>query len=119
MASEQLPALLPIPSRNSGVSIAGSQKVVYYEISDVTTQSLAGRNVEEKHSRDTTLSSGRDFLMSGVERQITNSWATPRTSISKSRPCTGGRAKCHVKPPGLAPRRMISSARSGWISKIV
>ena len=22
------------------------------------------------------------------------------TSISKSRPCTGGRAKCQVKPPG-------------------
>ena len=42
------PALLPIPSRSSGVSIAGSQKVVYDEISDVTTQSLAGRKVEEK-----------------------------------------------------------------------
>jgi hypothetical protein len=35
-------------SRSSGVSIAGSQKVVYDEISDVTTQSLAGRKVEEK-----------------------------------------------------------------------
>src|SRR5580700_10251528 len=42
------PALLPIPSRSSGVSIAGSQKVVYDEISNVTTQSLAGRKVEEK-----------------------------------------------------------------------
>jgi len=42
------PALVPIPSRSSGVSIAGSQKVVYDEISDVTTQSLAGRKVEEK-----------------------------------------------------------------------
>jgi hypothetical protein len=42
------PALLPIPSRSSGVSIAGSQKVVYDEISDVATQSLAGRKVEEK-----------------------------------------------------------------------
>ena len=38
----------PISSRSSGVSIAGSQKVVYDEISDVTTQSLAGRKVEEK-----------------------------------------------------------------------
>ncbi len=42
------PALLPIPSRSSGVSIAESQKVIYDEISDVTTQSLAGRKVEEK-----------------------------------------------------------------------
>jgi hypothetical protein len=42
------PDLLPIPSRSSSVSIAGSQKVVYDEISDVTTQSLAGRKVEEK-----------------------------------------------------------------------
>ena len=42
------PALLPIPSRSSGVSIARSQKVVYDEISDVTTQSLADRKVEEK-----------------------------------------------------------------------
>lgn len=42
------PALLPILSRSSGVSIAGSQKVVYDEISDVTTQSLAGCKVEEK-----------------------------------------------------------------------
>jgi hypothetical protein len=42
------PPLLPIPSRSSGVSIAGSQKVVYDEISDVTTQALAGRKVEEK-----------------------------------------------------------------------
>ena len=42
------PALLPTPSRSSGVSIAGSQKVVYDEISDVATQSLAGRKVEEK-----------------------------------------------------------------------
>ena len=30
------------------------------------------------------------FLISGRARQITNSWATPRTSISKSRPCTAG-----------------------------
>ena len=44
---------------------------------------------------------------------------TPRTPISKSRPCTGGRAKCQVKPPGAAPRRTISSAKSGWMSKIV
>ena len=42
------PALLPMPLRSSGVSIAGSQKVVYDEIGDVTTQSLAGRKVEEK-----------------------------------------------------------------------
>src|ERR1700719_379883 len=42
------PALRPIPSRSSGVSIARSQKVVYDEISDVTTQSLSGRKVEEK-----------------------------------------------------------------------
>ena len=52
-------------------------------------------------------------------RQITNSQATPRTSTSKSRPCTGGRAKCQTKPPDMAPRRTNSSARSGWISKIV
>ena len=42
------PALLPIPSRSSGVSIAGSQKVVYDEISDITAQSLPGGKVEEK-----------------------------------------------------------------------
>ena len=42
------PALRPIPLRSSGVSIARSQKVVYDEISDVTTQSLAGRKIEEK-----------------------------------------------------------------------
>src|ERR1700719_4449416 len=42
------PVLRPIPSRSSGVSIARSQKVVYDEISDVTTQSLSGRKVEEK-----------------------------------------------------------------------
>src|SRR5690349_7455890 len=42
------PALLPIPARSSGVSIAGSQKVVYDKISDVATQSLAGCKVEEK-----------------------------------------------------------------------
>jgi hypothetical protein len=42
------PALLPIASRSSGVSIAGSQKVVYDEISDITAQSLPGRKVEEK-----------------------------------------------------------------------
>jgi hypothetical protein len=41
-------ALLPIPSRSSGVSIAGSQKVVYNEISDITAQSLPGGKVEEK-----------------------------------------------------------------------
>src|SRR5271166_163465 len=40
------------------------------------------------------------FCVGALARQITNSWATPRTSISKSRPCTGGRAKCQVKPPG-------------------
>jgi hypothetical protein len=55
----------------------------------------------------------------GRMRQITNSWATPRTSTSKSRPCTGGRAKCQAKPPDMAPRRTNSSARSGWMSKIV
>src|SRR6202040_4271118 len=43
----------------------------------------------------------RELLISGV-RQIINSRATPRTSISKSSPCTGGRAKCHVKPPEMA-----------------
>ena len=55
----------------------------------------------------------------GRMRQITNSWAMPRTSTSKSRPCTGGRAKCQAKPPDMAPRRTNSSARSGWMSKIV
>ena len=43
-------------------------------------------------------------LRAGSSRQMTNSWATPRTSISKSRPCTGGRPKCQVKPPEMAPR---------------
>ena len=51
----------------------------------------------------------RKLLMSGV-RQIINSRATPRASISKSSPCTGGRAKCHVKPPEMAPRRTNSLA---------
>src|SRR5580704_14303409 len=37
----------------------------------------------------------RELLISGA-RQIINSRATPRTSISKSNLCTGGRAKCHV-----------------------
>src|ERR1700741_3138223 len=59
------------------------------------------------------------LCVGALARQITNSWATPHTSISKSRPCTGGRAKCQVKPPGLALRRRISSGRSGWMSKIV
>ena len=44
--------------------------------------------------------------MSGV-RQIINSRATPRTSISKSSPCTGGRAKCHVKPPDMAADELV------------
>ena len=60
----------------------------------------------------------RELLSSGV-RQIINSRATPRTSISKSSPCTGGRAKCHVKPPEMAPRRTNSSAMRRWMSKIV
>jgi len=60
----------------------------------------------------------RELLISGV-RQIINSRATPRTSISKSSPCTGGRAKCHVKPPEMAPRRTNSSAMRRWMSKIV
>jgi hypothetical protein len=55
----------------------------------------------------------------GRTRQITNSWETPRISTSKSRPCTGGRAKCQVKPPDMAARRTNSSARSGWMSKMV
>ncbi len=55
----------------------------------------------------------------GRTRQITNSWETLRTSTSKSRPCTGGRAKCQVKPPDMAARRTNSSARSGWMSKMV
>jgi hypothetical protein len=71
------------------------------------------------HSRNTTLSSGRDFLMSDVARQITNSWATPRASISKSRPCTGGRAKCQVKPPGWLRGGRSRRAKSGWMLKIV
>jgi hypothetical protein len=57
--------------------------------------------------------------LDGLAHQITDSWATARTSISKSRPCTGGRAKCQVKPPALAPRMTISLGRNGWMSKIV
>src|SRR6267378_3422702 len=52
---------------------------------------------------------------SKVARQIVNSWTMPRKSISRSRPCTAGRAKCQVKPPGVAARRTISSAKSGWM----
>src|SRR5215471_21118436 len=61
----------------------------------------------------------RGNFSDGRMRQITNSWATPRTSTSKSRPCTGGRAKCQAKPADMAPRRTNSSARNGWMSKIV
>jgi hypothetical protein len=27
-----------------------------------------------------------------------------------------GRGKCQVKPPGMAPRRTVSSGKSGWMS---
>src|SRR5439155_20536125 len=36
------------------------------------------------------------------------STATPRQSISYSRPCTGGRQKCQVSPARAASRRTIS-----------
>ena len=49
-----------------------------------------------------------DQLAISGSQSPTFSEATARTSTSKSRPCTGGRAKCQVKPPGLAPRRTIS-----------
>jgi hypothetical protein len=39
------PPLLPIPSRSSVVLVAGCQKVIHDEISHVSAQSLAGREV--------------------------------------------------------------------------
>jgi hypothetical protein len=66
------------------------------------------------HWRDQRLVSfGGQAIFMWRTRQIMNSWATPRKSTSKSRPCTGGRAKCQVKPPGIAPRRTDSSASNG------
>jgi hypothetical protein len=52
----------------------------------------------------------------GACRYSTISRAMPRTSISNSRPTTGGRAKCQVSPPGTAPRRTSSSGRIGKTS---
>src|SRR2546423_1426025 len=52
--------------------------------------------------------------------QITNSWATPRTSTSKSRPCTGGRAKCQAKPPrhGSPADKLVSQKRMDFEDRI-
>jgi hypothetical protein len=48
--------------------------------------------------------------------QITSSRAAPRTSISYSRPTTGGRAKCQDRPPAAAPRAAISGPTSAPMS---
>ena len=49
-------------------------------------------------------------------QSATRSVNRPRTSISKARPSTGGRAKVHWMPSGAAPRATISGPRRPWIS---
>src|SRR6516162_6898214 len=66
-------------------------------------QVIKRRNERPPASHDPQAAAGVDSVVGKLSArtfQITNSWATPRTPISKSRFCAGGRAKCQVKPAG-------------------
>jgi hypothetical protein len=52
-------------------------------------------------------------LMPSRRRQITTSWATPRTSISKSSPCTGGR-RIHAR----ATCQRVMAQRASGVGRI-